>query len=545
MKLLSFLLQESKLKLLMVAICGLISSAGMTLLMKTVHEAVALDPTQTTRLMWSLALAALLFVGGNLAANLPLYSLTESIVFRLRLQSIRQILAADLRHIEQVGSHRVYASLTDDIGRLANGLTSIPGAMINAAMLGGCVFYTVFLAPKIILVFVPFLALLGLLFRIVGRIADKRFHAARESGDDLFHHFKTVAEGFKELKLHGRRRHAFIENMVIPTASRFRDQRVRGLSSFEVANAFMGTGFFIVAAVLIFVFPVFGLVDRHSLAGLMMVFLFIYTPLSKLFDLSRSFSQANVSLRKMEKLRLQLESQPEASEPAAGARSFSRYALENVTHTYYNERQDEQFALGPISLEIRPGEILFITGGNGSGKSTLAKLITALYLPEGGQLSLDGQPVGPERLEQLRQLFSTVFSDFFLFQHFLGLEDPRLRQNAAHYLAALHLDHKVQVTEQGLSTTELSSGQRKRLALLVAYLEDRPIYLFDEWASDQDPIFKQIFYRELLPDLRKRGKAVIVISHDDRYFDAADRTIKLENGQIVSIDTLAPEPVAP
>jgi putative ATP-binding cassette transporter len=97
----------------------------------------------------------------------------------------------------------------------------------------------------------------------------------------------------------------------------------------------------------------------------------------------------------------------------------------------------------------------------------------------------------------------------------------------------LALDHKVRVTDQRLSTTDLSQGQRRRLALLTAYLEDRPFYVFDEWAADQDPHYKQIFYTELLPELRARGKGVAVITHDDRYFHLGDRIVKLHDGQIV------------
>jgi putative ATP-binding cassette transporter len=100
-------------------------------------------------------------------------------------------------------------------------------------------------------------------------------------------------------------------------------------------------------------------------------------------------------------------------------------------------------------------------------------------------------------------------------------------------LKRLHLDHKVQVNDGAFSTRDLSQGQRKRLALVVAYLEDRPFYVFDEWAADQDPAFKDVFYQVLLPDLRARGKTVLAISHDDRYFHLADRRIKLEDGQIV------------
>ncbi|MGB3138144.1 MAG: hypothetical protein WBG38_15900 [Nodosilinea sp.] len=84
-----------------------------------------------------------------------------------------------------------------------------------------------------------------------------------------------------------------------------------------------------------------------------------------------------------------------------------------------------------------------------------------------------------------------------------------------------------------LSTLDLSQGQRKRLALLTAYLEDRPVYLFDEWASDQDPLFREVFYKQILLELKQRGKTVLVISHDDRYFYLADQLVKLEYGQRV------------
>jgi putative ATP-binding cassette transporter len=100
------------------------------------------------------------------------------------------------------------------------------------------------------------------------------------------------------------------------------------------------------------------------------------------------------------------------------------------------------------------------------------------------------------------------------------------------YLRYLALDQKVQVTEQRLSTTDLSQGQRRRLALLTAYLEDRPFYVFDEWAADQDPQYKEVFYTELLPELRARGKGVAIITHDDRYFHLGDRIIKLDEGKI-------------
>jgi putative pyoverdin transport system ATP-binding/permease protein len=166
----------------------------------------------------------------------------------------------------------------------------------------------------------------------------------------------------------------------------------------------------------------------------------------------------------------------------------------------------------------------------------------ALYPPESGTIYFQNQPVGPENQEFYRQHFSAVFSDFFLFDQLLGLLGPELDEQARKYLEQLKLSNKVQIKEGKFSTTDLSQGQRKRLALLTAYLEDRPIYVFDEWAADQDPYFKNIFYTQLLPALKARNKTVLVISHDDRYYYVADRIIKLDDGQIVSDQVVSEQP---
>jgi putative ATP-binding cassette transporter len=212
-------------------------------------------------------------------------------------------------------------------------------------------------------------------------------------------------------------------------------------------------------------------------------------------------------------------------------REWSRIDLREITHTY-TQNEDHGFTLGPLSLLLTPGEIVFIVGGNGSGKSTLIKLLTGLYQPETGQIYLDGELIDASNRDRYRQLFSAIFADFYLFERLYGLPHSDLDRQAQTYLSELELDKKVTVANGTLSTTQLSQGQRKRLALLTAYLENRPIYVFDEWAADQDPVFKQVFYQQLLPNLKRRGKTVLVIGHDDRYFEVGDRLIQLDYGQI-------------
>ncbi|MEV6070674.1 ATP-binding cassette domain-containing protein [Nocardia sp. NPDC052001] len=201
--------------------------------------------------------------------------------------------------------------------------------------------------------------------------------------------------------------------------------------------------------------------------------------------------------------------------------------------------EGDGFRLGPIDLTFEPGQITFIVGGNGSGKSTLAKLITGLYVPRSGTVSLNGERIDHENIEWFRQNASAIFTDFHLFDDYLGFDRPGIDDEVRHYLEELQIAHKVTVQDGKLSTIDLSQGQRKRLALLTALLEDRAIYLFDEWAADQEPKFRDVFYTEILAELKARGKTVIVITHDDRYFHLADQLVKLDFGKLTEAGTTA------
>jgi len=249
-----------------------------------------------------------------------------------------------------------------------------------------------------------------------------------------------------------------------------------------------------------------------------------------------NLARAGVAIQRIRDLGLALRSDkrviPET--PPQPNPDWKSLDLVAVTHTYHGESDLESFKLGPVDLMLRPGEILFISGGNGSGKSTLAKVITGLYLPQDGELRIDGVPISNGKIEGYREQFSAIFSDFYLFSRLFGLEADEQVQ-VPQYLTELQLDKKVTIRDGAFSTINLSQGQRRRLALLVAFLEDRPIYLFDEWASDQDPPFKDLFYNRILPRLRARGKTVVVISHDDRYYHIADRRVHLENGSVAFV----------
>src|SRR5215213_101000 len=473
------------------------------------------------------------------ASELMLINLSSKAILELRMEMSRQILSAPLRRLEELGLHRLLATLTEDIPAIGNTLVSIPIFTLHISIVVGCLIYLGWLSWPIFLGVIGFMIFGMLSYQLPFRRGIRAYTLVREDWDTLFKHFEALTSGVKELKLHHDRREAFLTRALYPTGDSLRRHTMIGHLSFVGADTWGQSLFFILIGLILFTAQSRSGINTQTLIGFSLVILYMMTPLAMILNMIPNFANASVSMRKVEALGLTLHesdrSEEITSQLKAGA-SWKSVELVGATHTYQREGEPGGFILGPVNLTLEPGELLFITGGNGSGKTTLAKLLLGLYIPEEGQIYLDGKVVTDKTREKYRQLFSVVFSDFYLFESLFGLDSIYLDTNTRKYLAQLQLDHKVKVEDGALSTIDLSQGQRKRLALLTAYLEDRPIYLFDEWAADQDPLFKEIFYHELLPELKTKGKALIVISHDDRYYNVADRVIKLDSGKLQSGD---------
>lgn len=535
MKLIGLLLNTSWVGVILITFTGLLSGASGSGLIAMINLMLRVTQLpQSTLALYFVGLCCLLLVS-TWASQALIGRLAEQVVFKMQLHLIRRILICPLHQLEQIGTPRLLAALTEDVEAISTASFVVSNLCVSVATLVSCFLYLSWLSVT--------LFWLILIFGVVGIFSQNFLLArgryflklAREERDKLFQHFRTTTEGIKELKLHQQRRQAFlVEDLQVSTAT-FQSYRVRAIDVFSIAS---GSGlllFFIPIGLLVFILSPLFEISLPILSGYTLTIIFMMTPLRVLLNNLPTFIQASVALEKIESLNLSLIAQtiePEFALSLDCQPEWKSLRLVGVTHTYRREREDNRFILGPINLTLNRGELLFIVGGNGSGKSTLVKLLTGLYVPETGQIQLDEQFITDANREWYRQQFSVVFSDFYLFERLLGLENSYLLSQTQDYLVKLQLDHKVTVKEGTFSTTALSQGQRKRLALLTAYLENRTIYIFDEWASDQDPVFKNIFYTQLLPDLKNRGKTVIVISHDDQYFAQADRIIKLDYGQI-------------
>jgi len=527
-------IRHSKTIIALATLSSFLAGIGYTTLIALIKTILSDRQFSQPGLFWKFFVLCAVIPVCGFSSQFLLLHLTTKVSYQLRVGLSRQILSTPLRVLEKLGAPRLLATINQDIPALTDAVAVLPQMLTQFAMMAGCLFYLGWLSWKLLLILLGYM-ILGLLSHQLPILkAFRYFKLLREQWDALFEAVRGLTEGTKELKLNSRRREAFLTQHLEPAAAGIQRFSMRGNGIAMAASNWGQILFFIFIGLLLFAMPFLLAVEPQILVGYTLVVLFMITPLTMILNQMPTMERAYVATNKLQDLGPLLttsvaESQAQLPNPDP---KWGRLDLVNVTHVYRQDGEDEEFQLGPINLTFRPGEWIFLIGGNGSGKTTLAKLLMGLYEPESGEIRVDGRPVTNDERDEYRQRFSAVFYDFFLFERLFGLEEKDLDAKSQKYLDLLQLSHKLKIKNGKLSTIELSQGQRKRLALLSAYLEDRPIYIFDEWAADQDPIFKQIFYYQLLPELTAKGKTVIVISHDDAYYDLADRLIKLESGKI-------------
>lgn len=478
----------------------------------------------------------------SVASNFVLAYFGNAVTQKLYEIMIGRVLATPYEDFERLGQDKIHALFNTDIKNIYTAFLSFPPMLLN---FGICFFGFIYLG-----VLSPIL--LGLIFclivlsrSLVGKIIKKRMRyyssRFRELSDVLYKHFNGVIYGNKELKLNSFRESWYLRNNVIPNLKSMNKNTNKLDWYFGLYIGYTTLTSYTALALIIVISHYYLPVTTEILTGYAMVLFFLRGPLFQLIDATKVLVNGRVSMSKVDSMGLaetgnDLPIKSELNIDNAEELPFvANYLLRmKQVEFIYNDYADELgYHFGPVDLELGSGEIIFIIGGNGSGKSTLAKLLVGLYRPMIGSISLNGEAISEHNELWYRNHFSAIFSDFYLFEQLLD-ESGKAgdKEKVETYLESLLLRDKVNISDGIISTTKLSQGQRKRLALLHAYSENRPILLFDEWASDQDPIYKHIFYEEILPDLKRKGKCIIVISHDDRYFHCADKIIKLENGQI-------------
>jgi putative ATP-binding cassette transporter len=517
-------------------VLGMIGGLSVTILLATINNALHAPDGLTRTVVMVFAGLCLLALLSSILSDIGTNYVGQHIIARLRKELGEKVLSAPIDQIERYRSHRLIPVLTHDVDTISDFAFAFAPLAISLTVTLGCLGYLAMLSWPMFLMMLVAIAI-GTTVQAIARSRGIRgFHEARDAEDELQKHYNAIAEGAKELRIHRPRRQRMYVSGIQATAERICDTQIRSINTFVIAKTFGSMLFFVVIGLALALQSFWPSTNNTVMSGFVLVLLYMKGPLEHLVGTLPIVSRAQIAFRRIAELSEQFSSpEPHLLLQDAGRKAGAVHSLElnNVRYAFPAVAGGEPFRLGPVNLRIDQGEIVFIVGENGCGKTTLIKLLLGLYSPQEGEIRVNGESITAENRDEYRQNFTTIFADYYLFGD-LVQGDQSVPDDANRYLERLEIAHKVSVVDGAFTTTDLSTGQRKRLALVNAWLEERPVLVFDEWAADQDPTFRRIFYTELLPDLKRLGKTIIVISHDDRYFDVADQLIRMEAGRVKS-----------
>ena len=488
------------------------------------------------------------FVWFGLSIALFVYSLryilyestriSEAAICSVRLRLADKIRRSDLQALESLGEADIHARISRDTASIAQAARPLFAAAQGVVMIIFTMGYIAIVSP-IAMVLCLILIACGAAKYIKDRAAyDQGLNEASKLDDDLFDSLNGLLKGFKELRINKLKSDDVFQEFQANTTEVL-TVRTRVMILFSNNQIFIEMFFVLLLGAVAFVLPVITTSFAASATKIVAAILFFFGPLINVVSLLPMLSQVNVTVENLRRLEATLDRslakyKDDETEPLTNLSSFAKIRLEGVCFAYKDPDGNDIFQVGPIDGEIQRGEILFLVGGNGSGKTTFLKLFTALYRPMQGAIYVDETKIGTTNIQSYRNLFSAIFSDFYLFEKLHGLSkaDP---ERINELLRLMEISDKTAFKDGRFTNTHLSTGQRKRLALVVSYLEDKPVYVFDEVAADQDPEFRRYFYETLLQELKKNGKTVIVVSHDDRYFYAGDRVLQMDYGKLIPL----------
>lgn len=508
---------------------------GLSLIGEQVYTFMGIDFAHPHYALLFFALCLCILITRSIAQIL-LSRISMDVMTSLRQNLYHRIARTPISALEQSSSGELIQTMTTDVQRIVTGAGIIPDLLIQLATLSGLLFFLFYLNNHVF-GFVCVMILFGVVsFQIPMHFGLRYFMGARDAMGSLQDSFHGLVDGAKELKLNKPRREHFMEHELLASERAIIDLEKKGFTISRISQNYGDLVSFLTIGTVGFVYVNYHPISAVELTGIIMTLLYMTGPVISILNSIPELARAKMSLDKLNSLFDELPKE-DVDEDIHPVPHWDAIHINNVSYRYPSKPGDASaFGVGPIELTINRGEITFIVGGNGSGKSTFSKIVSLHYLPVTGTMAFGDTILSPKNLNSYRQEIACIYSDYYLFKRIHGnfSDSLLLQEKVNYYLDVLDLKEKVSFDNGCFSTLKLSDGQRRRLALLVAFLDDKNLFVFDEWAADQDPHFKQIFYCEILPSLRDQGKAVIAISHDDRYFHVADQVIYMEDGQVAN-----------
>lgn len=537
MNLLDLLRSESNLSMSRLFVLAGIAAVSNMLILVIINIAIT-DAANQEDSVWEAALFIIvisIYCISQRHVMVTAISEIELVLEKIRVRVADKIRRCDLQPLEEIGRSTIYSGVQQQTTIISQcAIVLVLGMQFGLLTVFTGIYIAWLSIPAILLTATSTTGVI-IFFLHRGRKLKINILETVKRENALFDSLENFLDGFKEVKLNTDRSNDLFARFqeISNSATSLKVQTQSSISSQFIISQIT---FYAMVAVVVFIVPQMSPTFSESITKTATAILFLIGPISGLVSAIPNLTSANAACESILKLESLLEETAKkeitASTPLEG---FKEITFENVVFSYQDRKSGLPFSVGPINLTVKAGEILFISGGNGTGKSTLMKLLTGLYHPAQGVIRLDGVPLTNSTRDEYQTLFSAIFADYHLFDKLYGLSDVA-RHRVDELLSYLELTNKVKVEDASFDTLELSGGQRKRLALLVSLLEDRPICVYDEVAADQDPAFRKRYYEEILPALKQQGKTLVVVTHDDRYYSVADHLLKMDSGRIVKYD---------
>ena len=532
MLLLKFIEKETTRSYHQIIVMATISGVANTLLLAIVnHAAYAVSHNEDlTQFFFLYMIVFTLFLYAQWFAFEQAILAIEDAIYNTRIRLTQKVQQVELEFMENIGSNNLYARLTQSDTLISQSIPQFT-AVAQIFILIVCSFlYLAYISMISFVISIIAMAIGGFFFLIQSRAVKAALQNVRQQEGNYFKSISHLVDGFKEIKINKEKGHDLLDRIAEKSGEAKEIKNLVGKQESRLWG-FGRVFVYVLLPILVFIVPNFS--DDHAvnMYKISATMLFITGPITIIMNTLPLLNRVNMAVGDLLGLEDEMDSaiSKESTIETDFFKDFKEIKIDKVEFSYSNGGSG--FSVGPISASVSKGELLFIIGGNGSGKSTFLKLLTGLYYPSRGGIYTDSSRIDDFYYPAYRGLFSVIFTDFYLFDKFYGVKDIDV-DKVNYWLKKMKMEHKVHFHEGGFTSTDLSTGQRKRLAFIAAMLEDKPILVIDEFAADQDPQFRKYFYETLLIELKEMGKTVIAVTHDDHYFHVADRVMKMDEGML-------------
>jgi len=457
----------------------------------------------------------------------------ERVIKDVRERISNKIKNSELLTIENMDTSKIFTRLTRDTSLISQSASEILSTAQSLIMVFFALIYIFIISAPMFFIIIIALSVTIAIYTVFSKEVQKDLNTNSKVEDQFYNSLDSALVGFKELKINSKKRDDLYahQNQVL---NRLYNLKIDLSEKFIAVIMFTETFLYILLGAIVFVVPHIIVEDSTTIIQITASLLFIIGPIDNAIYIFPLASKTRRSIKNIHKLEDLIDKNmiKMPYEMADDFENFKTIQLKGMEFEYINSENERLFAIEPINMTINRGELIFIIGGNGSGKSTFIKTMLNLYYPTNGDIFVDDTPIDEYNSSSYRDIFSIILSDFYLSKEIYGVDNINYRL-INNLLKEMQLDKKTKFIDGAFTNIDLSTGQKKRLALIVALLEDKQIYVFDEWAADQDPEFRKYFYEKILTRLKAEGKTVIAVTHDDAYFNFADKIYKMQDGKML------------